>query len=236
MNIDSAEDLFAHELRGIHSAEKQLSRILPRLSKQVTAESAREKLQERLEHGRVLLESIDRAFEELEVSKGRFKNSAVEGLIEDAQEMIDTIDDERVLDCALIGAVQKVEHYCIASWGTAAALGRMLGQQTAVSALEKALEQGKQFDQAMTELAEKEVNPTLLEGDEEEEAGEEASKSSRSSSGAKKKGSKGQQARSGRNGGDGADLKSREYRDSEGNVHHHTKRYMEQHGKSGSRE
>lgn len=169
MNIKSPEDFFANELRDIYSAEKLLTRALPRLSKAVHTDSVRERLQERVEQGRVLLESMDQVFDELEVSKGRQKNQAIEGLIEDAQELSDSIKNEKVLDTALIGAVQKIEHYCIAAWGTAAALGRTLGHQSAVEAFERALEQGKSFDKQMTELAESEINPAMLEGDEQTE-------------------------------------------------------------------
>ncbi|WP_119462551.1 DUF892 family protein [Rhodospirillaceae bacterium SYSU D60014] len=168
MKINSADDLFTNELRDIYSAEKQLSRALPRLTKAVQAESLRGKLQERVEEGQTILEAIDQVFEELEVSKGRKKCEAMEGLIEEANQLVEEIENETVLDAALIGAVQKVEHYCIAAWGTAAALGRALDQDTAVGAFEKALENGKRFDDEMTALAENEVNPAMLASAEED--------------------------------------------------------------------
>ncbi len=96
------------------------------------------------------------------MSRGRPKNEAVEGLIDDAQTMVEGIKNEKVLDTALIGAVQKIEHYCIASWGIAAALGRALGCQPAVETFERALDEGKEFDKSMTELAVTEINPAAL--------------------------------------------------------------------------
>ncbi|WP_142848615.1 ferritin-like domain-containing protein [Telmatospirillum sp. J64-1] len=163
MNINSAQDLLMLELREIYSAEKQLSRALPRLTKSVHTDKVKECLQERVEQSRRLLEDVDQVFEELNLSKGRQKNLAMEGLIEDAQQLAESIKSTEVMDTALIAAVQKLEHYCIAAWGTAAALSRSLGHDSAEKVFQKALQEGKNFDKMMTDLAVNEVNPTMVE-------------------------------------------------------------------------
>ncbi len=124
------------------------------------------------------MDEIDEALEELQLSKGRAKNLAAEGLIEDINMHLEEADDERLADPLLIGAMQKVEHYCIAAWGTAKALGTLLEREGVVRTMERVLEEGKAFDQEMTKLAEEEVNPRMLEdGEAEEKEGEESSSS-----------------------------------------------------------
>jgi ferritin-like metal-binding protein YciE len=172
MALRSPNDLIVKELKEIYSAERQLSRVIPKFAKSVSSEKLREMLDRRREQGTELIEALDEAFDDMGTSKGRPKNPAIEGLIEDINQDASDIDDDRVLDVALLAGVQKIEHYCIAAWGTSASLGRALQLQKVVDAMQHALEQGKQFDQEMTQLAENEVNPAMLEQSEEGEGGE----------------------------------------------------------------
>jgi ferritin-like metal-binding protein YciE len=172
MALTSPTDLLTQELKEIHSAERQLSRALPKLAKAASSQRLREMLDQRREQGATLIEAIDEALEELGTTRARKKNDAIEGLIEDANQHVEEISDKKMLDAALIGAVQKVEHYCIAAWGTVASMGRLFEQGKVVEAMERALEEGKRFDQEMTQLAETEVNPAML-GQDEESEGEE---------------------------------------------------------------
>lgn len=188
MAIKSPQDLLTQEIKEIHSAERQLSRAIPKLAKAASSEKLREMLQLRREQGGALIEAIDEALEEMEVTKARVKNAAIEGLIEDAHQHVEEINDEKMLDAALIGAVQKVEHYCIAAWGTARSMGQLFGQQKVVEAMERALEEGKKFDEDMTQLAESEVNPAMLNaGAEDEEGDEESGNGGSKKSGGKRK-------------------------------------------------
>src|SRR5215212_10012946 len=168
----SPEDLLTTELKEIYSAERQLTRALPKLQKRVASERLREMLDKRRDQGTVLIEQLDQIFEEMEVNKGRHKNVAAEGLLEDMNQHIEEIKEEKLLDPVLLASLQKVEHYCIAAWGTAASMGRLMGQQTVVKTMEKVLEEGKQFDNDLTALAEQEVNPAMLSESEEEEGDE----------------------------------------------------------------
>ncbi len=190
MAIRSPQDLLAQEIKEIHSAERQLSRALPKLAKSAGSETLREMLRRRQEQGATLIESLDEAMAEMNVTRGRVKNAAMEGLIEDANQHVEELDDERMLDAALVGAVQKVEHYCIAAWGTARSMGQLFGQQKVVEAMERALEEGKQFDQEMTDLAQNEVNPAMLETEEEgeEDEGEEEGEEKGEEKGGKRSG------------------------------------------------
>jgi ferritin-like metal-binding protein YciE len=164
-----ANELLTMELQEIHSAESQLSRVLPRLTKSVESEKLGEMIEERLTEGERIIKEIEAAFDEMEESPGRTKNVAAEGLINDAREHVQEIEAGAALDAVLIGAIQKTEHYCIAAWGTARALAQAMGQKTASRAMERALKEGGAFDERLTKLAEKEVTPALLALQSEEE-------------------------------------------------------------------
>jgi ferritin-like metal-binding protein YciE len=169
-----ATELLQLELQEIHSAENQLTRILPRVIKAAEAEKLRQMLEERMQQGERLIESLETVFDEMESSPGRKKNVAAEGLINDMREHIQEIEQGPALDAVLIAAIQKTEHYCIAAWGTARSLARAVGQETTVDAMERALEEGKTLDQQLTELAEQEITPQLLSEAADEEGEEEA--------------------------------------------------------------
>jgi ferritin-like metal-binding protein YciE len=166
-------EVLVTELQEIHNAETQLSRVLPRLAKAVESEALRQKLEERLAQGEQLIQDVETCLEGLDETPGRKKNVAAEGLINDAREHVQEIEAGPALDTVLIGAVQKTEHYCMAAWGTVKALGEALGQKEIARAMERALKEGRKYDEALTQLAESEVTPALLaEGaDEEDEEG-----------------------------------------------------------------
>src|SRR5689334_11625494 len=169
--LRSPEDFLALELKQIHSAERQLSRALPRLARQVDSDRLREMLDRRREQGAGLIERIEDALEEMQTTKGRQKNIIAEALIEDVNEHLGDIEEDAMIDAFVLAAVQKTEHYCIAAWGTAAALARLLDEDEIVQTMEQALDEGKRFDDEMTKLAEEEINPRMLE-DEDEAGGE----------------------------------------------------------------
>ena len=165
----SARDILVTELKEIHSAERQLSRAMPKLLRRIQSDSLKQKLNDRLEQGTLIIDSLDDAFERMEVTKARPKNIAAEGLIEDINQHLDELDDPKLLEPVLLASIQKIEHYCIAAWGTAASLGRLIGEQELVQVMERALKQGKAYDEQLTELAERELNPAMLEEEREAE-------------------------------------------------------------------
>lgn len=170
MPIRAPQDLLTEELKDIYSAEKQLSRVLPKLAKAVSAESVREVIGRRREEGAQIIELLDQIFEQIEARPGRARNAIAEGLIEEATSLIEEIEDEQILDAAMIGALQKLEHYCIAAWGTAAAFAKALDQPEAARTLSQLVEQGYRVDEEMTRLAEDELNPAMLASGEDEDA------------------------------------------------------------------
>lgn len=156
------EDILTTELKEIYSAERQLTRAIPKLARRVRHPRLKEMLEKRREQGEALIGELDAAFEEMEVTKSRPKNVAAEGLLEDINEHMQEIQEERLLDPVLLASMQKVEHYCIAAWGTAKSMGRLLGEDRVIRTMERVLEEGKRFDEELTHIAESEVNPAML--------------------------------------------------------------------------
>jgi ferritin-like metal-binding protein YciE len=137
-------------------------------------------LDRRLEQSERIIGALEKGFEKMETIPGRKKNLA-EGLIRDARDHVRQIKTGPALDAALIGAVQKTEHYCIAAWGTAKALAEAVGEPEIVRVMDRALKEGKKYDIALTSLAESEVTPALLSmAEESQEGADEAGRSSSS--------------------------------------------------------
>jgi ferritin-like metal-binding protein YciE len=157
-----ARELLVVELQGIHNAEQQLARVTPRFIKAAEAEMLRAYLHRRLETGSQLIEELTQAFEELDRDPGRKKNVAAEGLLDDLRAHIQEIAAGPARDAVLIAGAQKIEHYCVAAWGTARALAQALGIQSVNESMSRALDEGKDLDRQLTELAEGEILPELL--------------------------------------------------------------------------
>jgi ferritin-like metal-binding protein YciE len=155
------QDLFVDELRDAYDAEKQVIRAMPRMVRAATSEDLREAFELHLEETRGQVERLEQVFEELGM-KARGKHCpGMEGIIEEAKELIDegkSIKGE-ILDAGLIAAAQRVEHYEIAAYGTLVAWARELGHDKAAGLLEGILDQEKATDKKLTMLAEGETNP-----------------------------------------------------------------------------
>jgi len=153
MAIKTAEDLFIHELSDIYSAEKQLTKALPRLARAASNPDLAAAFTTHLEETQGQIERIDQVVELLGIRLKRIKCAAMEGLVEEGKEAIDSIEEGPVRDAALIGGAQKVEHYEIASYGTIAALAKQLGYKAAVPLLLETLKEEKDTDEKLTLLA-----------------------------------------------------------------------------------
>lgn len=164
-NPRTPEDLLATELKQVHSAERQLTRAIPRLSRAVESEELRRMLDVRRQQGERLIEDIDNALEKMGTAKARPKNPAAEGLLEDMNEHLEMAPNKQMADAMLLAGVQKLEHYCLAAWGTARSMAQLLDETEVVRSMERALDEGKKLDSELTRLAEKEINPAMLRGE-----------------------------------------------------------------------
>ncbi|ARJ41733.1 hypothetical protein B1H58_06655 [Pantoea alhagi] len=156
MSIKTLEDMFIHDLSDVYSAEKQISRALPKLARAASDENLIEAFKTHLEETQGQIERLDQLVEATpEVRIKRMKCHAMEGLVEEAQEIIDSVEKGVVRDAGLIGAAQKVEHYEIAAYGTLRALAQKLGYTEAARLLEETLQEEKATDEKLTLIAEK---------------------------------------------------------------------------------
>ncbi|WP_251120347.1 ferritin-like domain-containing protein [Escherichia coli] len=159
MNMKTIEDVFIHLLSDTYSAEKQLTRALAKLARATSNEKLSQAFHAHLEEIHGQIERIDQVVEsESNLKIKRMKCVAMEGLIEEANEVIESTEKNEVRDAALIAAAQKVEHYEIASYGTLATLAEQLGYRKAAKLLKETLEEEKATDIKLTDLAINNVN------------------------------------------------------------------------------
>ncbi|MGN2432796.1 YciE/YciF ferroxidase family protein [Pseudomonas syringae] len=148
------QDLFIHELSDVYSAEKQITKTLPKLARASTNPLLAEAFKAHLEETHGQIERIDQLVEAEGLKLKRMKCVAMEGLIEESKELLDEIEKGEVLDAGLIGACQKVEHYEIASYGTLIAMATHLGMKEAVKLLSATLAEEKGADEKLSAIAE----------------------------------------------------------------------------------
>jgi ferritin-like metal-binding protein YciE len=166
--------LFVDELKDIYSAENQLIKALPKMAKAATSGNLRAGFEHHLEQTKEHARRIEEICTELDEKPTGKKCGGMEGLIGEGKEMMDEFEGD-VLDAALISAAQRVEHYEIAAYGTVRTYAELLGNDRAVELLEETLEEEKETDQKLTELAVtinvNAINPEGSDEDEEEAPG-----------------------------------------------------------------
>ena len=154
--------LYIDELRDIYNAEKQLTKLLPKMAKAATSGELRNGFTEHLERTTGHVERLEQIFEALGERPSGKKCDGMEGLSEEGFEAIDkdfddVVIDDTVIDDALISATQRVEHSEIAAYGTVCAIAELLGESEHLSLLQQTVEEVKQTDAKLTELS-KEMN------------------------------------------------------------------------------
>jgi len=145
-------------LSDIYSAEKQLLKALPKLARASTNSKLVECFEIHKEETQGQIERIDQVVEACNLKLRRMKCVAMEGLIEEGNEVVEEIAKGPVLDAALIAASQKVEHYEIASYGTMCTLAKQLGWDEALRLLKETMAEEEATDKKLSMLAETEVN------------------------------------------------------------------------------
>lgn len=169
MPVKSVQDLFVQELRDIYHAERQITKALPRMAKAASSPELKQAFELHLEQTRGQIERLDQVFEQLDLPKRAKKCEAMEGLLEEARSTMEEIEDEGVLDVGMIVGAQKVEHYEIAGYGSLVALARQLGHEDVASLLAETLNEEKETDQKLNQIALSLVNPQA--GEDTDEAG-----------------------------------------------------------------
>lgn len=156
-------ELFEHGLKDIYWAEKALTKALPKMHKNATSPDLQNAIATHLEETREHVSLVEAVFESIGKRAQAEKCDAMQGLVEEADNIIKETSPGAVRDAGIIGAAQKVEHYEIATYGTLATYAKALGENTALDHLLTILEQEKNCDALLTDLAKGGINMDAME-------------------------------------------------------------------------
>jgi ferritin-like metal-binding protein YciE len=158
MELETLRDLYIHELKDLHSAEKQLTKALPRMARAATNEDLAAGFEEHLAQTEEHVNRLEKILESHNESTRGPKCKGMEGLIEEGKEMIEEDGDDDVRDAGLISAAQRVEHYEIAGYGCARTYAEILGDRKGADLLDQTLEEEAATDKKLTGLAKTLIN------------------------------------------------------------------------------
>lgn len=178
MQKDSLKALYIDELRDLYSAETQLVKALPKMAKAAGNEQLREAFEDHLRETTEHVSRLEQIFEQLGEKASGKKCMGMEGLVKEGAETMKEDYGDNVMDAAIIGAAQRVEHYEMAGYGTVRSFAELLGEKEHVTLLEQTLEEEKAADEKLSELAE-EINSQAAEGGTDVEDEDEDSSTSR---------------------------------------------------------
>ncbi len=157
-DIKTMNDLFVHQLQDVYYAEKQLEKTLPKMADLATDPQLKQGFLTHLEETRGQIKRLEQVFEMHGETVKAVNCPAIDGIIEEAEELSGEVDDKAVLDAALIAGGQAAEHYEIARYGTLIAWAKQLGRNDCASLLQKTLDEEKSTDAKLSKLAESKVN------------------------------------------------------------------------------
>ena len=169
MELESLEELYVEELKDLWSAEKQILRALPRMIKAASNRELKRGFTAHERQTREQVKRLERICKELGVSPRGKKCEGMEGLLQEGTDLIKERPDPDVLDAGLIAAAQHVEHYEMAGYGTVRTWARLLGYDNHADLLQTTLDEEGMTDKQLTELAERMINVSAVNPDDEEE-------------------------------------------------------------------
>lgn len=157
-DIKTFDDLFVHQLQDVYYAEQQILAALPKMIAKATAPELKQAFQTHLTETQEHVRRVEQVFEMHGAEKKSAKCPAINGIIEEANDVAGDIDDKEVLDAALIASAQAVEHYEITRYGTLVAWAKQLGRADCAAVLEKTLKEERSTDEKLSSLAEGGIN------------------------------------------------------------------------------
>ena len=154
MEMESLQDLFVEELKDLYSAENQILKAGPKMTKAIENEDLKDAIQEHLRITEKQVDRLERIFKKLGEKPTGKKCHGMEGLLSENKELLGEDAEQEVLEAGLIVGQQKVEHYEIAGYGSAVTFAKLLGDQEAADLLAQTLEEEKMADKMLTQIAE----------------------------------------------------------------------------------
>jgi ferritin-like metal-binding protein YciE len=165
---EGLKKLYIDELKDLYSAETQLVKALPKMAAAASSDELRQGFEEHLEQTKGHVERLEKVFKVLGESPKGKTCKGMQGLIAEGAEVMEEDFEGSLMDAALIGAAQRVEHYEIAAYGTVCAFAKELGESDQASLLNETLEEEKETDEKLSELSDQ-INTEANEGGEEVE-------------------------------------------------------------------
>lgn len=162
MKSKELDALFLEALKDIYYAERKILRALPKMARAAQSDQLKQAFQQHREETEVQKERLDQVFEILGRRPQGKTCPAIDGIIEEGEEVMDTFKGVPALDAGLVAAAQAVEHYEIARYGTLCAWAKVLGMEDAANILAQTLEEEKKTDELLNQLAESEINQTAM--------------------------------------------------------------------------
>ncbi len=157
-DIKTMDDLFVHTLRDIYYAEQQLVKALPKMVEKAGDSGLKQAFQAHLGETKNHVTRLEQVFKMHGVDAKGIDCPAIDGIIEEAEEVAGDVDDKAVLDAALAAAAQAAEHYEISRYGTLVAWAKRLGRNDCASVLQKNLDEEKAADAKLSQIAENKLN------------------------------------------------------------------------------
>jgi ferritin-like metal-binding protein YciE len=157
-DIDNFEELFVHSLQDIYYAEHQIAKALPDMATKASDAELKKGFRTHLKQTQGHIKRLDRVFKLIESVPQGTKCPAIDGIIEEANDIAGEIDDKVVLNAALIAAAQAVEHYEITRYGTLVAWARLVGRNDVAKLLAMNLKEEKATDKKLGGIAKRKIN------------------------------------------------------------------------------
>jgi ferritin-like metal-binding protein YciE len=157
-DMQTMKDLFLHSMQDIYYAEHQIEKALPDMVSKASDVELKKGFQTHLKQTRGQIKRLNQAFKKLKVKPQGTKCPAIDGIIDEANEIAGEVDDKMVLNAALIAAAQAVEHYEITRYGTLVAWARLLGHSDVAKVLNMNLKEEKATDKKLNGLAKRKIN------------------------------------------------------------------------------
>jgi ferritin-like metal-binding protein YciE len=169
MRMHSFHDLYENQLQDLYYAEKQNKKALSKMIKKASSMELQGALEDHLDVTQQQIDRLEKVFEVSGLKPKTAKCEGIDGIIEEADEVVSQLDQASVRDAGIIASVQRVEHYEIAGYGTARTFAEMMGHDEAANLLQQTLDEEKEIDQKLNRIAMDTVNREALEVGEEEE-------------------------------------------------------------------
>jgi ferritin-like metal-binding protein YciE len=162
MSVKTMEDLFVATLKDIYYAEKQILKALPAMVKKANGDDLRKALETHRKETEGQVDRLDKVFKLIDVPARGKKCEAIEGIIDEAKEHMEEIENEDVLDAGMISSAQAVEHYEICRYGTLIEWAKDLGHDDAVALLQQNLDEEKHADSLLSRIAKTSSNARAM--------------------------------------------------------------------------